>query len=51
MTTPNATPKLAKLKTAEKPAQVQAAAALEQMFGYFSFDPMPTERAQDRLAA
>ncbi|WP_255453260.1 hypothetical protein [Paracoccus shanxieyensis] len=39
-------------KDAKKAAPTPAAqAALEQMFGYFSFQPMPTEREEERLAA
>ena len=55
MTTLNATENLAVLKrSADKPADKPAAealAVLEQMFGYFSFEPMPLERAEERLAA
>lgn len=43
--------KLAVLKTGKAKADTQAAAVLEQMFGYFSFDPMPMEAAETRLAA
>ncbi|WP_017998565.1 hypothetical protein [Paracoccus sp. N5] len=49
-------------ETSKKPAKlsvlqaktrtdVQGLAVLEQMFGYFSFDPMPLEAAEPRLAA
>ena len=51
MTTLNATENLAVLKrSANKPA-AEALAVLEQMFGYFSFEPMPLECAEERLAA
>ena len=51
MTTLNATENLAVLKrSADKPA-AEELAVLEQMFGYFSFEPMPLERAEERLAA
>ncbi len=32
------------------PAKAQALAVLEQMFGYFSFDPMPLEAEMRRAA-
>ncbi|MDT1063484.1 hypothetical protein RM190_16540 [Paracoccus sp. CPCC 101403] len=37
-------------RRAEKTA-AEAMAVLEQMFGYFSFEPLPLESAEDRLAA
>ncbi|SMO37075.1 hypothetical protein [Paracoccus laeviglucosivorans] len=47
----NDTAKLAVLKPAPRTIDTAAEAALEQMFGYFSFEPMPTERVEERLAA
>ena len=41
---------LAKPRPAGVPARRQALTVLEQMFGYFSFDPMPME-AESHLAA
>ena len=43
--------KLSVLQTAKPKADTQALVVLEQMFGYFSFDPMPMEAAEPRLAA
>lgn len=42
---------LAVLQTRKAKADTQPEAVLEQMFGYFSFDPMPMEAAEPRLAA
>lgn len=50
-TAPKDAAKLAVLKPAETKAKAQAQAALDQMFGYFSFEPMPSERSDARLAA
>ncbi|CAM3252630.1 hypothetical protein SAMN04488021_12237 [Paracoccus aminovorans] len=41
----------AALRSAGVAAKQQALAVLEQMYGYFSFDPMPLEKADSRLAA
>ncbi|MDS9467206.1 hypothetical protein RGQ15_06420 [Paracoccus sp. MBLB3053] len=45
------TAKVAVLNRAADKAATEAMAVLEQMYGYFSFAPMPLESAEDRLAA
>lgn len=43
--------KLSVLKAAKARDDIASKLVLEQMFGYFSFDPMPMEAAEERLAA
>ncbi|MTH76456.1 hypothetical protein [Paracoccus aestuariivivens] len=44
------TNKVTPLNRVNDKAAIEAQAVLEQMYGYFSFEPMPLE-ADDRLAA
>lgn len=43
--------KLAVMPGAKTAQSLQAQVALEQMYGYFSFDPMPMEAVDQRRAA
>lgn len=49
-TLPN-TANVAVLNPAADKAAAEAMAVLEQMYGYFSFEPMPFELIEERLAA
>ena len=54
MTTPETlkdAAKIAVLNRAAAPAATEAMAVLAQMYGYFSFEPLPYEAAEERLAA